>query len=69
MAVSIATTSMTTEELLALPADESVERELIRGVLRERPMTRRNRRHSRTESKVVAILDRWLLRQPTLSTG
>jgi Uma2 family endonuclease len=56
---------MTTEELLALPPDETVERELIRGVLRERPMTKRNRRHSRTESKVVAILDRWLLQQPT----
>lgn len=56
---------MTTDELFALPPDEAVERELIRGVLRERPMTKRNRRHSRTESKVVATLDRWLLQQPT----
>src|SRR5947209_15048519 len=65
MSVSIASTLMTTDDLLGLPHDESVERELVRGVLRERPVTKRNRRHSRTESKVVAVLNRWLLQQPS----
>jgi Uma2 family endonuclease len=54
---------MTTEELLALP-DDGVERELIRGMLRERPMTRRGRRHSRTEARLTALLVQWLATQP-----
>jgi hypothetical protein len=37
--------TMTTAQLLALP-DDGVERELIRGELRERPTTRRNRLHA-----------------------
>jgi hypothetical protein len=37
---------MTTEELLALPPG-GVERWLIRGKLRQKPMTIRNRWHSR----------------------
>ena len=32
---------MTEEEFLALPEDDGVTRELIRGELRERPMTTR----------------------------
>jgi Uma2 family endonuclease len=39
---------MTTEEMLALP-ENGVDRELIRGPLSEKPMTVRNRRHSRIE--------------------
>lgn len=54
---------MTTEEMLALPED-GMDRELIRGELREQSMTRRNRRHSRTESRIVSLLDRWLETQP-----
>src|SRR5215216_4534021 len=54
---------MTTEELLALPED-GVDRELIRGRLRERPMTRSNRRHSRTVARLSYILEKWLLTQP-----
>jgi Uma2 family endonuclease len=54
---------MTTEELFALPED-GVDRELIRGQLRERPMTKRNRRHSRIEAKVTYVLEAWLERQP-----
>ncbi len=46
---------MTTEQMLALPED-GVERELIRGQLREKPMTRRSRRHSRTEAAVAYLL-------------
>ncbi|MFM9963758.1 MAG: Uma2 family endonuclease [Planctomycetaceae bacterium] len=54
---------MTTEELYALP-DDDVERELVRGQLREKPMTKRNRRHARTTSRVSQALLNWLDRQP-----
>lgn len=54
---------MTIEEMLALP-DNGYDRELIRGELREEPMTRRNRRHSRTEARITRFLDNWLETQP-----
>lgn len=50
---------MTGEELVALP-DDGVERDLIRGQLRERPMTGRNRRQSRTTGLLAMFLDMWL---------
>src|SRR5262245_22230127 len=68
MAVT-ATPVMTTEELLALPAD-GVERWLIKGQLREnngqlreKPMTIRNRWHSRIMVRVSYPLERWLEQQ------
>jgi Uma2 family endonuclease len=54
---------MTTEELLALPAD-GVERWLIRGMLREKPQTVHNRWHSRIMTRVAKFLDNWLDGQP-----
>jgi Uma2 family endonuclease len=61
-----ATSLMTTEELLALP-DDGVERWLIRGQLREqggkRPMTVRNRWHSRVMARIVYLLESWRERQ------
>ena len=54
---------MTLEELLALPED-GMERDLIDGQLRERPMTRRNRWHSRSTIRLGSLLDQWLIRQP-----
>jgi hypothetical protein len=42
---SYGATLLTTEELLAMPED-GVDRDLIRGQLRERPITRRNPWHS-----------------------
>src|SRR5437763_15693424 len=54
---------MTTEEMLALPEDGS-ERWLIRGRLRERPSTVRNRWHSRIMTRVAKFLDNWLDGQP-----
>src|SRR5947209_20626188 len=61
---------MTTEELLAMP-DDGVERWLIRGELREKreevggkPMTIRNRFHSRLTTRVAKFLDNWLDKQP-----
>jgi Uma2 family endonuclease len=61
--MSTVTPIMTTQELLALP-DNGMERELIRGVLKEREMTRRNRLHAATESRIVRVLGNWLDRQP-----
>jgi Uma2 family endonuclease len=54
---------MTTAELLALP-DDGVERWLIRGELREKPMTKRNRFHSRVMVLLSHLLEAWLERQP-----
>ncbi len=54
-----AVSAMTTAQLLAF-LDDGVERELIRGGLRERPMTRRNRLHAATEARIARILGNWL---------
>ncbi len=54
---------MTLEQFLALPED-GMDRELIAGEVRERPMTKRNRFHAATESKVAYVLRSWLGRQP-----
>ncbi len=50
---------VTVEQLLALPEDGS-ERELIRGQLREKPMTRRNRFHSLAVARIAHLLQSWL---------
>jgi Uma2 family endonuclease len=63
VAIDILPTTPTTEELLALPAD-NVERWLIRGRLREKPMTVLNRSHSRILIRVGKFLDNWLDSQP-----
>jgi Uma2 family endonuclease len=54
---------LTTEEMLALPANGTA-RWLIRGQLREEPMTVRNRWHSRIMVRVAQLLANWLDRQP-----
>jgi Uma2 family endonuclease len=54
---------MTTEEMLAIPAN-GVERWLIRGALWEKPMTVRNRWHSRIMTRMAKFLDNWLDGQP-----
>jgi Uma2 family endonuclease len=63
MAIAEATALMTTEQLLAMP-DDNVERWLIHGQLREKPMTYRNRWHSRAAARVTRFLDVWLDTQP-----
>jgi Uma2 family endonuclease len=52
---------ITVEEFLALPDD--MDRELIRGEVRERPMTKRNRFHAETEAKLAYLLNYWLRQQ------
>jgi Uma2 family endonuclease len=54
---------MTTEELLAMPQD-GMDRWLIRGQLREKPMTVRNRWHSRVLIRIGHLLSAWLDGQP-----
>jgi Uma2 family endonuclease len=49
---------MTTEELLALP-DDGMDRWLINGELREKPMTVRSRFHSSIMVRIGAILLQW----------
>lgn len=54
---------LTVEEFLALP-ETGTDRELISGQLRERPMTVRNRHHSRIVTRISRLLDVWLDDQP-----
>lgn len=63
MTVAATTRLMTTEELLAMPED-GVERWLIRGELRQKSMTVRNRWHSRITARVGQLLLNWLDHQP-----
>ncbi len=56
-------TSMTTEEMLALPENGN-DRHLIRGELRETPMTRRNQWHSTVEANLAHLLLQWLRQRP-----
>lgn len=64
MSASVVSTTMSVEEFLELPDDPRVERELIRGELREKPMTIRNRWHCRNAARIAHFLMAWLLRQP-----
>ena len=51
-------TRMTTEEMLALP-ENGMDRELIRGELRETPVTKRNFDHSSVLSEIAFLLKAW----------
>ncbi len=57
--MATATALMTTEEMLSLPENDAFDRELIRGELRERPMTVRNKVHSRLLVNVAYQLKAW----------
>lgn len=63
MAVAEATELMTTEQMLALP-DDGMKRWLIRGQLREKPMTVRNRWHCEIMALTTTSLVNWLKQQP-----
>jgi Uma2 family endonuclease len=54
---------MTAEDLLAVP-DDGVDRELIQGQLKEKPMTVRNRFHTRAVTNLAYRLKDWLERRP-----
>jgi Uma2 family endonuclease len=57
MSTAIAT-QVTVQELLAMP-DDGMERDLIRGHLKERPRTYRNRFHGRVLARIAALLSHW----------
>ena len=59
------TTLMTIEEFLALP-DDGVDRELIRGELREKGMTVRNRYHSHAVVNACYLLKAYAIAHPQL---
>ena len=63
MTIATQTDLMTTEQLDALPEDGK-ERWLIRGELREKEMTRRNRGHSRVAIKIGHLLLKWSETRP-----
>ena len=58
MSTASSTPTMTMEEMLALP-ENGVDRELIRGQLREKFMTMRHRRPSRVEINIGTELENW----------
>jgi len=63
MSTAIPPKLMTVEQLDALPEDD-IDRELIKGRLKERPMTRRNRFHAKAEANLAFHLKSWLSSQP-----
>lgn len=56
---------VTAEDLVAMPKD-GIERELIRGVVREKPMTYRGRMHSRMTGRISFLLLDWLRQFPEM---
>lgn len=62
-AVAPPTTLMTTEEMLKLP-ENGTDRDLIRGELREHPVTVRNRWHSSAMMQIGSLLVQWWVKQP-----
>lgn len=62
MSTMIVNPSLTSADLDTLPAD-GMDRWLIRGEIREKPMTRRNRFHARIEGNVVSLMNQWLWTQ------
>ena len=61
---AIGTQLMTAEDVLAMP-DDGVDRELIRGELRESRVTTRGRPHCQVSTKMAFLLYQWLARQPS----
>jgi len=53
---------ISTDDLLAMPED-GVDRELIRGQLREKPMTYRNPVHSKVDIVIGYWLQQWVMQQ------
>ena len=61
--MATASSLMTAEELLALP-DDGIDRELIRGELREYPMTTRGAPHCLVTVNLSHLLREWLRQRP-----
>jgi Uma2 family endonuclease len=61
--MSVSSQVMTTEELLAMP-DDGIVRDLIRGELRESPMTTRSGPHCIAMANLAVLLGNWHRAQP-----
>jgi len=61
--MAIGSQFMTTEEFLAIP-DDGIDRDLIRGEVREYGMTTRGTPHCRVSIKLSYLLYEWLRRTP-----
>lgn len=66
MATDLTTQLMPTDEFLQLADKEGVTRELLDGVLVERPMTTRNPRYCTAVTRIGHVLLNWLDEQPHL---
>jgi len=64
MSIMHSTQLLTTADLLAMPDDDGMERELARGKLREYEMTSRGRRHTKAGGNIATALNIWLRTQP-----
>jgi Uma2 family endonuclease len=64
MSATLASPPMTLEVMLAMP-DNGMDRELIRGELREKPSMLRNRRQGCAEARIATALGTWLEDQTT----
>lgn len=53
-----------TAELLSMMPEDGIERDIVRGELREKPMTGRNPEHSEVTANIVHILRLWLGSRP-----
>ncbi len=60
---AMTTNFITAEQWFALP-DDGIDRDLIEGELSEKPMTKWNRFHSRTVTRLAYLLEAWLQTQP-----
>lgn len=63
MPTAVLERTITTDDLLSMPAD-GMDRWLIRGELREKPMTVRNRMHSSCTAWISYVINDWLVKQP-----
>lgn len=63
--MATATRTMTVAEFLALP-DDGMDRWLVKGELRERPMTTRNRFHGNTMANLCGELQIWRRSRPDI---
>src|SRR5688500_18740270 len=59
---TVAPQLLTTDQFLAMPED-GMDRELIRRQLRQRPMTKRNRRQTSAVTRLAHLLESWRERQ------
>lgn len=56
---------LTLAEFHALPEEDRIDRMLLRGELWEKPMTKRNKQHTRIEARIAQLIGNWIDAQKT----